>query len=246
MPQIKAVFFDAAGTLFETREPVGETYARIARAYGVEASSVAVEAAFRRTFHEAGPLAFGPGQPAEELRRLERDWWCSLVGRTFAGLGEFADFASFFNSLFEFFAEPAHWLADPEALTTLNRLRDRGLKLGVISNFDHRLYRILDGLGLGRRFDSITISSEVGFAKPAPALFTAALEHHRLAAAEALHVGDSEQLDLAGAVAVGMKAVLIQRKQQGPVSIAHHVARVSSLGGTLQALDFFDRPSGDA
>jgi putative hydrolase of the HAD superfamily len=239
MAQIKAVFFDAAGTLFETREPVGETYARVARAYGVDASADAVAAAFRHTFRDALPLAFGAGRGPEELRRMEWDWWRSLVQMTFAGLGEFTDFDAFFNSLFEFFADPARWVADPEALPTLRTLREQGLSLGVISNFDYRLYRILDGLALSRWFDSITISSEAGYAKPSARLFETALERHRLTPAEAIHVGDSEHLDLAGASAAGMAAVLINRNLDEHVSIADRMARVSSLRATIDAVSFF-------
>ena len=239
MAQIKAVFFDAAGTLFETREPVGESYARIARAYGVDASADAIGASFRRAFREALPLAFGVRRKPEELRHLERDWWRSLVTNTFAGLGEFRDFEAFFKSLFEFFADPACWAADPEALPTLGILRERGLTLGVISNFDHRLYRILDGLGLSRWFNSITISSEAGYAKPSAKLFQAALEQHRLAPHEAVHVGDSEHFDLSGAAAAGMGAVLINRRFEKPVSIVGSVAQVSSLRATINAVSLF-------
>jgi putative hydrolase of the HAD superfamily len=240
MAQIKAVFFDAAGTLFETREPVGETYARIARAYGVDASPNAIETAFRRTFRDALPLAFGAGRKPEELRRLEREWWRGLVAKTFATFGEFTDFEAYFNSLFECFADPARWVADPEALPTLKTLRERGLALGVISNFDYRLYRILDGLGLSRCFDSITISSEAGYAKPSARLFEIVLEQHRLAPGQALHVGDSQQLDLAGASAAGMAAVLINRKSGEHLSLADRIAQVSSLRATIDAVSFFD------
>jgi putative hydrolase of the HAD superfamily len=240
MAQIKAVFFDAAGTLFETHEPVGKTYARIARAYGVGASAETIDAAFRHTFRDASPLAFGAARESQELRRLERDWWRRLVATTFAGLGEFIDFEAFFNTLFEFFADPAHWVADPEALPTLSTLRERGLTLGVISNFDFRLYRILDGLGLSRWFDSITISTEAGYAKPSTKLFEAALEQHRLAPGEAVHVGDSEHLDLAGASAAGMAAVLINRKLRERVSIANRIAHVSALRATINAVRFLD------
>jgi putative hydrolase of the HAD superfamily len=234
MVKLKALFFDAAGTLFETREPVGHSYSKIARAYGVDASSELINAAFRRVFHDATPLAFGPGRTARELRRLERDWWRDLVSKTFAGFGEFTDFEAYFDSLFEFFADPAHWMADPEALPTLKTLREQGLTLGVISNFDYRLYRILDGLGLASWFDSVTISSEAGYAKPSPQLFEKALESHHLEANEAIHVGDSEHLDLAGASAAGIVAVLINRKMTEPFSIAGRIGRVSSLAGTIE------------
>jgi putative hydrolase of the HAD superfamily len=236
MAQIKAVFFDAAGTLFETREPVGETYARFARPYGIDASPDAIEAAFRHAFRDALPLAFGAGREPEELRRLEREWWRGLVAKTFAAFGEFADFESYFNSLFECFADPARWISDPQALPTLRTLRERGLALGVISNFDYRLYRILDGLGLSRWFDSITISSEAGYAKPSARLFATALERHRVAPAEALHIGDSEHLDLAGASAAGMAAVLINRKLEERISIEERIARVSSLGAAIDVV----------
>jgi len=240
MAQIKAVFFDAAGTLFETREPVGETYARLARAYGVDASAEAVDAGFRRTFREASPLAFGPGRNPEELRRLERDWWRGLVAKTFAGIGQFSDFEAYFNSLFNFFADPANWIADSDALPTLRALRDRGLTVGVISNFDHRLYRILDGLGLSQWLDSVTISSEAGFAKPSARLFEAALERHRLAPVEAIHVGDSEHLDLAGASGAGLAAVLLNRKRSEPIWIQGRAGEISSLREVINVKRFLD------
>jgi putative hydrolase of the HAD superfamily len=238
MARIRAVFFDAAGTLFETRAPVGETYARIAHAYGVDAGADSINAAFRTVFRDATPLAFGPGRAPEELRRLERSWWRDLVAKTFAKFGEFRDFEAYFDALFAFFADPANWTADDEALSTLTALRTRGLTLGVISNFDHRLYRILDGLELSRWFDSITISSEAGYAKPSAKVFETALERHRLGPGEALHIGDSEHLDVAGASAAGMATVLINRKLTKPF-ITGRIAHLPSLRGTIELLDLW-------
>lgn len=240
MAKLKAVFFDAAGTLFDTREPVGESYARIARPYGIDANAEAVNGAFRRFFRDTEPLAFGPGHTAQDLRRRERGWWRDLVVRSFAGLGSFTDFEAYFDTLFEFFANPVNWVANPEALPTLRTLRESGLTLGVISNFDFRLYRILDGLGLSRWFDSITISSEAGYAKPSIRLFETALERHRLAPNEALHVGDSEHLDLAGASAAGLAAILLNRKMEERITIAGRVGQISSLKATIEAVRLFE------
>ena len=232
---LKAVFFDAAGTLFEPREPVGLSYARIAHEHGVDASAEAVSAGFRRAFHKASGLAFGPGHTGEELRRMERRWWRDIVADTFEGLGAFSDFEAYFDELFGFFADPANWVADPEAALVLRELSERGLKLGVISNFDHRLYRILDGLGLARQFDSITISSEAGWAKPSVELFRTALGKHAVSAAEALHVGDSEHLDLAGAAEAGIAAILIDRAAPARLSMAGRTARVAALSVVHEA-----------
>jgi putative hydrolase of the HAD superfamily len=232
---LRVVFFDAAGTLIVPREPVGESYARIAHRYGVDTSGAAVSAAFRRVFHETPALAFGPGLPAEELRRLERQWWRNLVVATFVGLGRFTDFDSYFASLFEFFADPGNWTACSEAEPTLERLRREGVALGVISNFDHRLYRILEGLDLRRHFESITLSSETGWAKPAPQLFEAALRTHGVTASEALHVGDSDHHDIGGAQSLGIATVHVDSAAVQPITITGRSARVASLACVPEA-----------
>ena len=232
---LRVVFFDAAGTLIVPREPVGESYARMARDYGVHTSGAAVNAAFKRVFHETPALAFGPGLPAEVLRRLERQWWRELVVATFTGLGTFSDFDAYFASLFEFFADPGNWTACSEAAATLERLRRDGAALGVISNFDYRLYRILDGLGLRRHFDSITLSSETGWAKPAPQLFEAALHTHGVTAAEALHVGDSDHHDIGGAQSLGIATIHVDRAAVQPITVTGRSARVDSLARVPEA-----------
>lgn len=203
------VFFDAAGTLFHTREPAGLSYAKIAQRFGACTDERRVIDSFRRAFAAAPGLAFGPGHDAERLRELEREWWRRLVRATFESLADFPDFDAYFDALFAFFADPANWTSDPDAPMLLAALRESGLELGVISNFDYRIYGILDRLRLTRYFDTITISSEAGYAKPAPEIFRIALERHELSSAEALHVGDTEALDIAGAHAAGIAAILI-------------------------------------
>jgi putative hydrolase of the HAD superfamily len=232
---LRAIFFDAAGTLFDAREPVGHTYARIARKHGLDATDEAVTEGFRRAFASSGGLAFGPGREAAELRRLERGWWREVVKQSFIGLGEFDDFDAFFDELFAYFAEPAHWEPIPEAPHVLSRLRHSGLKLGVISNFDYRLYRILEGLGLDSYFDTITISSEAGFAKPAGEVFALAMERLGVEGSEAAHVGDSEHMDFAGARKAGMAAVLIQ-PATGPLQVDGREGRIPSLASIIDVV----------
>ncbi|HYK64894.1 MAG TPA: HAD-IA family hydrolase [Patescibacteria group bacterium] len=240
---IRAAFFDAAGTLFEPREPIGRSYARIARDFGLDAPEDAVAASFRRAFGAAPGLAFGPGFRHDELRRMERHWWRDRVADTFAPLGKFPDFDAYFDALFAYFANPGSWVADLEAAPTLQRLKDDGLKLGVISNFDYRLYRILDGLDLTRFFDSITISSEAGYAKPRRELYDAALARAGVTASDAIHVGDSEHLDLAPAAALGMAAVLVDREraqENAAPSIKGRSARISSLASVPELARRFE------
>src|SRR5260370_3474295 len=163
---LKVVLFDAAGTLFTPRHPVGDSYAAVARHFGADVSGREVSAAFRRAFSSAHGLAFGPGRSAEELRRLEREWWRARVAETFSQLHRFDDFQAYFDTLFEFFGDPANWVAYSDVAPALEELKRSGLQLGVISNFDARLYRLLEGLDLARYFDSLPISSQAAYAKP--------------------------------------------------------------------------------
>lgn len=239
MSGLRAVFFDAAGTLFGSCEPIGEVYARIARQFGLDASIDAVAAGFRHAFGSAPPLAFGLGHSPDELRSLEREWWRERVAESFKGLGTFNDFDGYFDRLFAHFGDPANWQADPEAAPMLNRLKQSGVELGVISNFDFRVYRILDGLGLTRFFDSITISSEAGYAKPRREIFTAALARLGIGAAEAAHVGDSEHLDFDAAVSAGLGAVLLDPALVGAPKISGRTARISSLASMNDVAQIF-------
>jgi putative hydrolase of the HAD superfamily len=226
---LKAIFFDAAGTLFAPRDRIGTTYARIAHEYGVTTSAEEVDASFHRVFRHAPALAFGPGRNAAVLRELERRWWRDLVAESFKRLGTFTDFDTCFEELFARFAEPETWRVDPASLPTLRRSRAQGYDLGMISNFDYRLYGILRGLGLDAEFQTITISSEAGYAKPAPEIFRIALARHGVAPDEALHVGDSEHLDVAGATGAGMAAALIDPSAPVRLAVKGRVARVSTL-----------------
>ena len=235
----RAIFFDAAGTLFESREAVGHAYRRIAREHGLDAPVEAVTAGFRHAFGSARGLAFGPGHNAEQLRSLEREWWRQRVRESFAGLGEFSNFDAYFDDLFAYFADPAHWRVDPEAASTLDRLKSSGFRLGVISNFDYRVYRILDGLGLSGYFDSITISSEAGYAKPRREIFDLALSSLNAEARDSMHVGDSPHLDLAAASEAGMVAVLIDPAGKAAPAIEGRTARVSSLASTINVAHIF-------
>jgi putative hydrolase of the HAD superfamily len=234
---LKVVFFDAAGTLFDTHEPVGSIYARLARRFGLEAPDSVVDAAFRRAFRASPGLAFGPGHSPDELRRLEKLWWRDLVWTTFEQLGRFDDFERFFEALFAHFADPKTWRVDPEALGVFEALKERRLRLGIISNFDWRLYGVLEACGMLRYVDSVTISSEVGYAKPAPEIFQAALAKHDLAPNQALHVGDSLSLDVGGALSAGIPGLLLDRRGRHLGQLRGAVGCARSLAEVLKVVD---------
>ena len=234
---IKAIFFDAAGTLIKPARRVGETYAVLAQEYGVEPPAAEITERFRLCFHSAPPLAF-PGTPATRIEDLERAWWKELVRRVFEPWDGFQRFDDYFAELFAYFAQPDAWALYPEVAETLPVLERRGLVLGVISNFDSRLIGILQGLGAAHWFEHIFVSSRVGYAKPDRQIFHTALERHSLEAGDALHVGDSEEKDLLGANRAGLKGVLVERNGAGNSNLS---PRITSLKSIPSLLDEFDQ-----
>jgi putative hydrolase of the HAD superfamily len=225
---IKAIFFDAAGTLIQTARPVGESYAVLARKYGMAVSAAKIAERFRFCFHAAPPLAF-PGAPAARIEDLERAWWKELVRRIFEPWDSFPGFDNFFAELFVYFAKPEAWNLYPEVAETLSALERRSLILDVISNFDSRLNGILEGLGVAHRFEHIFLSSRAGYAKPAPQIFYAALEQHGLKACDALHVGDSEQSDFRGANDAGLRGVLLKRNGASLAGVSPCIATLENI-----------------
>ncbi len=209
----KVIYLDAFGTLFGVKGSVGELYSNLARTAAVNTDPHAVNRAFYQSFAAAERLAC-PGVSPEAIPDLEFRWWKSVVAETFERVGaleKFDDFDTFYAGLYGYFETAAPWRVYDDTLSSLKRWQSMGIQLGVISNFDSRLYRVLSVLGLASYFQSVTISTEVGAAKPAAKIFEAALAKHDCAASEAWHVGDSESEDYAGAQAVGMRAVLIAR-----------------------------------
>jgi len=99
----------------------------------------------------------------------------------------------------------------PHIADVLGRLRDRGLRVGLVSNtgrtWDRYLRELQDDLGIGGFFDVRVFSDEVGRRKPERAIFEAALRPIGLRPGEVVHVGDDLDADVAGAKGIGMRAV---------------------------------------
>ena len=107
----------------------------------------------------------------------------------------------------------------------------------MISNFDARLFGVLDGLDIGHFFDPIVASTRAGAAKPEPAIFQKALAECDLQPQEALHIGDSYELDIVGAQQAGLTPVLVERSgRQQSTDDCHVVRRLDELLTVLESL----------
>src|SRR4028119_373962 len=212
----QVIFLDAAGTLFDVRGSVGEVYEKFARSWGITVSNEDLNTAFFQSFASASPMAF-PGREAAKISELEFEWWQAVAAKAFQIAGvfnQFSDFPQFFAELYAHFATAEPWFVYPDVFPALNKWQQQGIELAVVSNFDSRIYAVLKALNLAEYFTSVTISTEVGAAKPDSQIFTAALQKHNGIAENVLHIGDSFKADYCGAKAAGLKAIWLNRQQE--------------------------------
>lgn len=228
---IGAVLLDAGGTLFRLRGSVGGIYAEIAARYDIELPASVLEERFQAVFPRMPGLCF-PGVPPSALHRLERRWWHLLVSQVF-GRDTGRDFEAMFTEIFDYFASGTAWDLFPETLEVLELLRRRRLRVAIVSNFDARLLRICDDLGISPRVDAVIASGRAGYAKPDPRIFLLALRRLGFSPGQAVHVGDSEREDIGGARSAGLHAVLLQRQASGETSRAEVI---DDLGRLLDRL----------
>ncbi len=203
LSHIKAVTFDAGGTLIKPWPSVGHVYAEVATRHGVRSLS---PEALNRQFAAAW----------EELTNFShsREEWAGLVDKTFAGFVIEPPSRTFFPALYDRFAEPEAWHVFEDVLPALNALAALDLRLAVVSNWDDRLGPLLERLGLSKYFEAIVISCDVGFTKPSPVIFEHTAKKLGVPPEEILHVGDSREADWTGARAAGCAALLIGRGRQ--------------------------------
>ena len=137
--------------------------------------------------------------------------WVGMYSLLCRQLGIDADAEHIARRVYDEFGCADRWRAYDDVRPALERLSARGIRLGLISNWDGRLVGLMDGLGLSELLDAVVSSADVGLHKPDPRIFELACERLGVAPSDAAHVGDHQYADIIGAEAVGMVPVLIDR-----------------------------------
>jgi putative hydrolase of the HAD superfamily len=223
---IKAIFFDAVGTLFRLNETVGDHYALVGNEVGLTLDAHQLDHAFYSAWQKMPQRAAIDGPREND----DKGWWRELVDlvldQVAPSLSGF-DRDNFFEIAYEHFAEPDVWELYPEVPDVLEQLQP-SFQLAVISNFDGRLRLILQHLGISKFLTRIFISSEIGADKPDPEIFRRALKIIDLKPNEVLHVGDDPERDWQAASAAGFSIFRLDRPKNSLRDLLNWVGRDSN------------------
>ena len=212
----RAVFFDVDFTLIYPGPSLqGEGYGSFCARHGVTVDT----ALFRAAVGRAAPVL-------DEVKahnydaQLFIDYTRAIIEHM-GGRGPGADLAA--RDIYDEWAACHHFFLYDDVEPALRRLAGAGLKIGLISNTQRPLDEFAAHFALDNIFSAAISSAQLGFLKPHPAIFEAALAAVGEPAAAAVMVGDSVKADIEGARHVGMRAVLVRRRGDGLSSPLQHL-----------------------
>lgn len=242
---IQAVFFDVGFTLLDPHPTFPAAVRDILARNGIEVELACLESALPNAEAQFVQMARAEPLTWSDERAIGRIWsvYFRQLLEPCLGSDEAALQAST-QVVLEGFDEGRAYALYPDVLPALHALRERGLKLGVISDWGVSLSLILRHFDLPRYFDFTVISATARLAKPDPALFRLALERADVTADYVLHVGDSYIRDALGARLAGITPALIDRTRL----LSEGVPDCPLVYDLLELLDLLDiaRPtSGD-
>lgn len=228
---VRTVFLDAGNTLFTERRSRAEIYAEMAEAHGGKAEEADAADHMGRAFLEI-PSSL------EGNFRYSLAWFEAFNEQVLEAL-EVPETAipGAHEALLARFEDPSTYRLFPEVPALLEELSNRGLTVGVVSNWSERLPVLLSGLGVADHFEFIVTSAEMRAEKPERAIFERALFRAGVPPEEALHVGDHLERDVRGALGAGLRAALVDRVEGAATATPEGVPVIEDLGGILALVE---------
>lgn len=211
---IKAVFFDWFNTLACYDPPREELQSQALKEVGIDIPPQEIIPALviaDRDFFEINATFPVRRRKPEEQAQIYARYQQTILTEAGVNIPQEPDFLVKVMKKAQELAKDMRFILFGDVLQVLETLKQRNLTMGLLTNLDTDMQPICQELGLEPYISFVVTSGEVGADKPNPPIFLAALERAKVAAAEAIHVGDQYKLDILGARGVGINPILLDR-----------------------------------
>lgn len=213
LSRFRLITFDVTDTLLQAKFPAGVKYAKTAESLGYgNIDPTILNQHFRVEFKRMARLYPNFGRQTGELHW--KDWWRLLLYSIFIKAGTnipAEDLTVITNTLITQYRTSECWNKCEGTDELLQSLKELGKKIGIISNYDPSLHKIIGEMDLPK-FDFVLTSYEKNVLKPGSEIFDEALKLARVTKDQALHIGNTLETDYLGALNAGWSSVHITNK----------------------------------
>ena len=229
---IKAVLFDLGSTLVKTWTPE-ITYRSLLSSFGIDRSTEAIKEALEMVEKEFAESNFGSEYGKVSYTQYWDRWDAKVLKHLGIPQGQIP-----VNEVLAKWWKYADCVAYPDAKDCLDRLRQMGVRVGLVSNaYEEDIYPILSKAGLEKRFFDVVVGvNTIKKAKPQPDIFRYALAKLDVTPKETIFIGDHIDNDYRGARAVGIRALLIERESRSKDDTSN-LERVKNLQEILRLIE---------
>ncbi len=227
------VIFDAAGTLVGRDSPdfFEEFFVVAAGELGATVTLAQVKTALAKTMEEEPRFRSREGRMStpEQTRRYFLDLYAHVLN----GAGVEGDLETGLQAYYDRFQDGRYLDVYGDVRPTLEALKARGLRLGVLSNWSEHLALVLERHGLDRYFSFLVVSAEAGCEKPEEKIFRLALDRAETPIDRILYIGDYPEEDILPAERIGLDALLIDRYEKYGRYRLPSIQRLTDVPGLL-------------
>lgn len=197
----KVIYLDAEGTFLRFNPSLGEIYRKLWSDFGIQIKDDELSKKMR----DAVKKVFKERLKDQEVNgNICQQGWREVFELVFPEFKNLPFFNKVFSKAYQFFASSECVKVDPNFYGFFSEVKSLGISLAIISNWDCRLYSVLEGHNLLHKFDAIFLGCEQGYLKPNPKLYLKALSYFKIKPNEGIMIGDSWEDDIEPAKKLGM------------------------------------------
>lgn len=201
------VVFDADDTIYTFSESIPSIFKRHIDTHNVDSCEKHIENKIMQIIYGKDVPGSGKHNDYAMDKQVAYDFWRDLYLEVASEYTNESATESY-DGLYDYYAKAESRTLSPHFLTFINRLRECGKTLGVMSNFDSRVHNVVEELGVTSQVDFIYSSCDIGYRKPGVKFFSTIAEKYNFNPKDIVYIGNNQEEDFYAAREAGWNSIL--------------------------------------